>query len=103
MALEKIYRNDPDYIKWAKLGRNQIKLAGKGGSASFNGTGAQTVFNIPHTLGVVPTEYSVDPGSAGANALFFVSADATNLIVTFAAAPASGTNNVVLRWQAKAI
>jgi hypothetical protein len=75
--------------------------AGATGRNSFNGTGAQTVFNIPHGLSATPTSAVVTAGSAASAAAFFVTTDATNVIVTFTAAPASGTNNVVLNWSAR--
>jgi hypothetical protein len=71
------------------------------GKSQFNGTGAQTAFVIPHGLLAAPTSVVVTPGSAAANGLHYVSADATNITVTYAAAPASGTNNVVVNWAAE--
>lgn len=70
------------------------------GEATFDGTGAQTEFNIPHGLSTTPTSVQVTPGSAEAAALFYVSATSTNIVVTFTTAPASGTNNVILNWMA---
>ena len=75
-------------------------LEGASNVAKFNGTGSQTVFNIPHTLGAVPVELSVTAGSAAAAAPFYVTATSTNLVVTFLTAPATGTNNVLLNWSA---
>lgn len=71
-----------------------------GGTAAFNGTGAQTTFTIPHGLGVAPARKSVEAESATAAAPFYVTVDATNLTVTFTTAPATGTGNVVLGWTA---
>jgi hypothetical protein len=72
-----------------------------GGTATFSGTGSQTIFNIPHLLFDTPLVYNVNAKSAAATALFNVSADATNVIVTYNSAPVSGTNNVVLVWNAR--
>lgn len=72
-----------------------------GGSAVFSGNGVLTAFNIPHGLGVIPSVFGVAAGSTAANILHFVTADATNLTVTFASAPASAANNVTIRWWAK--
>ena len=77
-------------------------LEGASNIAKFNGTGSQTAFNIPHTLGVVPVELSVTPGSAAAAAPFYVTATSSNLVVTYLTAPAAGTNNVLLNWSANA-
>lgn len=79
---------------------NPALVTKNGGTSTQNGTGAQTVFNIAHGLAVAPTVYNVTPGHADAKGDFYVTADATNLIVTYGTAPASGTNNVVLRWRA---
>lgn len=76
------------------------------GTRAFNGTGAQTVFNIPHGLtddagaGVIPTYADANGKDAVSNAAKTVTWDATNIIVTYTAAPASGTNNVNLGWVA---
>lgn len=56
----------------------------------FTGDGATTVFNIPHGLGKVPTFFNAWPRSAAAaSGSFTTTADATNLIITFVAAPAN--------------
>lgn len=69
------------------------------GSATFDGTGAETAFVIPHGLGVAPTSVFITPGSSDAAALSYATADATNITVTFTTAPDAGTDNVVLNWQ----
>lgn len=71
------------------------------GTSTQNGTGAQTAFTIAHGLGVRPTRVDVRPGSAAAAAAYYVTWDVTNITVTFTAAPASGTGNVVLNWTAE--
>ena len=70
------------------------------GVQTSNGTGAVTAFVIPHGLGVVPQQFSAVAASVAAATPFFVSADATNLTVTYTTAPAVGTGNVVLSWRA---
>ena len=70
------------------------------GRASFNGTGAQTAFVIPHGIDTAPAAVNVTPGSSAASGAHYVTVDATNITVTFSAAPGSGTNNVVLNWAA---
>lgn len=69
------------------------------GRATFDGTGAQVDFVIPHGLGAAPTSVFITPGSADAAALSYATADATNITVTFTTAPDAGTDNVVLNWQ----
>jgi hypothetical protein len=72
------------------------------GKATLNGTGAQTAFTIAHGLAAAPTAVVVTAGSAAANGVHYATADATNITVTFAVAPATGTGNVVLNWSAEA-
>lgn len=72
------------------------------GQASFDGDGAATVFTIPHTLGETPTRAFLEARSADAVGDRFVSGlTDTDIEVTFAAAPASGTGNVVLDYYAR--
>lgn len=71
------------------------------GKSTQSGTGSATAFTIAHALSATPSSVRVTPGSAAAAAAFYVTADATNITVTFTAAPASGTNNVVLNWSAE--
>jgi hypothetical protein len=81
-----------------------MKFITNWGRATFSGTGSATTFNIPHGLMASPNlgQIQITRGSAGANGRFHVTADATNITVTYATAPASGTNNVVLYWEAAA-
>jgi hypothetical protein len=94
-------------------GQNGLKAEGGGGTKTlkfhnnqgrnvFSGTGSATAFTIPHNLVSSPNlnKIQVTPGSAAANGNFHVTADATNITVTYGTAPASGTNNVVLYWMA---
>jgi hypothetical protein len=80
---------------WAWDGENTV-----GGTSTQSGNAVQTVFTIAHGLGAAPSKFSVTPGSAAAALVFFATTDATNITVTYTAAPATGTNNVVLRWIA---
>jgi hypothetical protein len=72
----------------------------KGGIVQFSGTGAQTVFTITHELGVTPDFISVEAGSDDARGEFTRTKDATNITITYAIAPPSGTNNVKFEWGA---
>jgi hypothetical protein len=72
-----------------------------GGSRQFNGTGSQTVFNIPHTLtGGIPSIFFALPKTNDTIGRYTVTADATNVIITYNTAPPSGTNNVDFVWGA---
>jgi hypothetical protein len=71
------------------------------GQSVQNGTGAQTVFTIPHGVKAHPSRSPiaiVTAGAAGGRGDFHVTCDGTNITVTYATAPASGTGNVVLNW-----
>jgi hypothetical protein len=70
----------------------------RGGTASFSGTGSQSTFTIPHTLGNVPDLVTVEPGSTDAMGNYVVTKDGTNLTVVYATPPPGGTQNVKLEW-----
>lgn len=75
--------------------------AQNGGTATFSGNGVLTSFAIPHKLQATPRIVHVNPAAVAANGISFVTADATNVTVTYAVAPANASNNVVLWWEAK--
>lgn len=58
------------------------------------GNASSTSFNVAHNLGVVPTAFFLEATSLAASAAHYITADATNLTVVFAAAPAAAANNV---------
>jgi len=70
------------------------------GTATFSGTGALTAFVINHGLAATPTTVTITAASAAAAAPFFWTASSSTITVTYLAAPASGSNNVVLSWSA---
>jgi hypothetical protein len=73
---------------------------GKKGTITFSGTGAQTAFNIPHGLGVAPAQAFASPVTVAASALHTVTKTSTNIVITFAAAPANAVDNIVIDWLA---
>ena len=77
-----------------------VKFKENRGKATFNGGTAS--YDIAHSLTATPTSPVVTPSAAVANGAFYVTADATNITVTFSAALTSGTNNVILNWRASA-
>lgn len=85
-----------------RLCRGNIgRTSENGGTYTADGTGAQTVFNIAHNLTTDEPRIALAvPGNAVSSAAHHVSKDATNVIITFAVAPASGTGNVVFNWYA---
>lgn len=78
-------------VEYASLDSERV------GKATASGNASTTVFNIAHGLGSNPT-YAFATCSSVTN-LYTYTTDATNIIVTFATAPASGTNNVVIYWR----
>lgn len=71
-----------------------------GGTATFSGTGSQTVFNIAHALSGIPSIMFALPNTIAAIGDYTVTADATNVIITYSTAPVSGSSNVKLVWGA---
>lgn len=72
------------------------------GTASQSGNGTETTFQIPHSLNAAPACYAITPLTEDAAASFWVTADATNLTITYKTAPAAGTVNLRWNWLAQA-
>jgi hypothetical protein len=68
------------------------------GKAVASGNGTSTVFTIAHGLGQVPYNAMIDVASHNIGRTW--TADTTNITITFASAPPSGTNNLVIYWRA---
>jgi hypothetical protein len=73
------------------------------GVFTTSGDGSATTVNIAHGLGVVPSFYQVQAGSADAGTaeISYITADATNITVTFKTAIPAGTDNITLVWRAE--
>lgn len=69
------------------------------GTYVASGNGVTRVFTFPHLLGVLPRYATVDAASKDARPPFTVSTSTTDVTVTFAEAPLSGTNNVSLAYR----
>lgn len=74
--------------------------APKNGSATFSPNGSATVFNIAHGVGKTPTSKWVTPLNTASGKKPVLTADGTNLIVTYPVAPTAGTGTIQLRWGA---
>ena len=72
-----------------------------GGKAVFSGDGSTTQFSIAHGLVAAPSRVVVTPCSADAAAEFYVTVDNTYIYVNYSTAPAAGTDNVCLYWEAE--
>lgn len=62
---------------------------------------SESTYTIPHGLGASPSCYNVIPASADAAGIQYVEANATNLVIHYASAPPTGTNNLKWTWEAK--
>ena len=69
----------------------------RAGKSTASGNGSTTVFTIAHGLGATPGYAFVDCSSHAIARTWTV--DGTNITVTFASAPSSGTNNVIIYWR----
>ena len=75
-------------------------LEGKLINVSADGNASATTFNVAHGLtndagnGVIPSSYSFEPTNQVSAATHWLTATTANVVLNFAAAPASGTGNV---------
>lgn len=81
--------------------------APKSGTYTGSGNGSTTAFNIAHGVGGTPptgrNSWGLVPLTEASLARHTVTANGTNLIVTFAVAPPTGTNNLSFRWNANSL
>lgn len=76
-------------------------LQGNLGSATVSGTLLQTAYVITHGLSYTPTAVFIQPKSANASALSYVSnITSTQFTVNFLSVPIIGTNNISFNWVA---
>lgn len=68
------------------------------GSATPAANGILTSFTIAHGLGSAPSYANACAGNVLSAALFFVTSDATNITITYAAAPLTGA--LSFKWVA---
>lgn len=81
---------------WKEFGTIEKR---KKGSSVQSGNGILTSFTIAHGLGSTPTFINVQSGSANAQSISYITADATNITVNFDIAPLTGTNNLTFYWE----
>lgn len=72
----------------------------KRGVSTQSGNGVTLLYYIPHGLGVKPAYFNAPAKRGDAVGLYGIDADATNIIIEYKVAPASGTNNLVWFWVA---
>jgi hypothetical protein len=77
----------------------------KSGSYAFSGNGINLFFDIPHGLIGTPSYIDVQAASKDANGISYRQAlnnGNTDVIrVFYDVSPPAGTNNIILKWQAK--
>lgn len=73
-----------------------------GALTSFNSSGVNKVFIIPHELDMPPTKVSVTPASSDAMRFnYFIKYDKKHITVYFLDNPPKGINNIKLTWVAE--
>lgn len=81
-------------IEWASVDAERV------GKSTASGNGSTTAFTIAHGLGSTPGYTFISVASSGSAVIAAkADSDATNITVTFASAPSSGSNNVVIYWR----
>jgi hypothetical protein len=89
------------YMVRMSLTSNLFNTNIKGGTATASGDAVNKVFTIPHGLGgVVPSGITVEDGSVNAIGARVITANTTNIIITYEVPPPSGTNNLSWVWTA---
>lgn len=70
------------------------------GTATKSGDGSTTSFSISHAMNQTPSWADVTPSSEDASTDFYVSnITSTDIEITYAAAPANGSNNLSYYWE----
>jgi len=95
-----IYQINP-FDSTVSIKRNTNYVTENEGIATFSGDGSTTTFNIPHGLADTPSKYGVSPLTPDADASRTITADVTNITITFDTAPPSGTDNLKFGWWAR--
>jgi len=75
------------------------KQEGKSGTETQSGDGTTERFTIPHGLGSTPSTINVVAKSEDASADMWFNSGSQNIVVRYAAAPPSGSNNLVWQWE----
>lgn len=83
-------------LEWASI---SSYTEGKG-TSSKNGDASTTAFTIAHGLGSTPGYFTVNATSQDADSEFYLTADATNITITYSFPPPTGTGNLTYVWRA---
>lgn len=80
--------------------KNNINYPNKTyGNITLSGDGANTIFNIPHGLPKTPLYANVQANSVNTPLDFFVTVNATNIVVTFKTPPPNVKNGIKFLWK----
>jgi hypothetical protein len=69
------------------------------GTATAPASGSDSEFRIEHRLAATPRHVQITPGSANARARFYVTVDASHIVVHYASAPLNDSD-LIWYWQA---
>jgi hypothetical protein len=83
-------------IEWATI---SSYTEGKG-TTTKSGDASTTTFTQAHGLGSTPSFFVVVPTSTDADSEFYLTADATNITITYPFPPPTGTSNLTYVWRA---
>jgi len=93
IILAALYPGTPDANALYLLENIEFK-----GPVSVSATASVTV-NIPHLQAFTPSFFAAQPMNALATGSFAITADATNIILTYSTARTAGTASYMLQWQ----
>lgn len=99
---DQLFVANDTYAVYDGDGSSFVKIR-ESGSATKSGDGSATTFTISHGLGETPEQVDVTPTSSAASGDIHVSnKGSSDFDVTYASAPANGTDNVTLDYIATA-
>lgn len=90
-TLNQVFISTANNVGWSSFNAERT------GTAQASGNGSSTLFNVPHGLGGQP--YCAFIQCRSHSIAFTYTYDTTNIAVTFASAPPSGTNNVLFDFR----
>lgn len=85
-----LYEYNAATSAWRRIYQNVPTLK----TVTVSGTGSATVISIPHLLAAAPSWFTAIATNSAAGNIGYITADATNININYATAPAAGTNNL---------
>lgn len=97
-----VIRKDTDPSSGVVIRGNDGYVTENRGSDTQSGDGSTSVFTITHNLDETPSYASVEASSEDASTDFYISdITSSSIKITYAKAPASGTDNLSWEWRAE--